>query len=181
MYVYMWHEPRLNAIKIGYGNDAKGRMLEYAKTYGLQYDEDSLVMVEIPTGFDCSVIETTCHNHATDSLRLRSITNRGAMQELFLLGSETYEDVSNELHHVIERKLYAIVQAYEEQDRPTPARPVSTSTSPVRAPELKPGYRWKFNTIGCEQEPIPGSARTPKPGYRWKFNSIGDEQEPIEE
>ena len=75
-----------------------------------------------------------------------------------------------------------------------PNRHVSShSASTKEAPIPKPGYRWKFNSVGYEQEPIPDSegaaarrraakeAPTPKPGYRWKFNSVGYEQEPIPE
>jgi hypothetical protein len=93
--------------------------------------------------------------------------------------------------------------------RSAPPQPGPVRSTPLRpgycghegVPRPKAGYRWKFNTIGYEQEPIPESENAearkeaaggvprpkpayrvprPKPGYRWKFNTVGYEEEPIE-
>jgi hypothetical protein len=101
MFVYMWHEPRLNAVKIGYGNSPPQRMRDYANQYGLQFDAGTLVSIEVPQGIDCQVIENELHKCA-EEIGLRSVTRSGSMQELFLLADRTYADVSAALRPVIE-------------------------------------------------------------------------------
>ena len=183
MYVYMWKEPRLDAIKIGYGNNPNSRMLDYAHTYKLECEPSSLVKVEVPEGFDCAVIEKACHDYAIE-IGLLDITPNGVMQELFLLKGESYQSVAEELKTVIEDTLHNIVSSYSggtprrtRRDAPaamTNEPPPSEKRSPY--PSLKPGYRWANPLEGWEQEP--DTYPSLKPGYRWVDQRLGWEQEP---
>jgi hypothetical protein len=107
-YVYCWHEPALNAIKVGYGREPHQRMLDYAKLYRLNFDERSLVAVKVPDGTSAEVVEEKCHR-ALFAIGLEPVLKPHptgfrfgcCSRELFRLGTWDYASVLNVLRWTI--------------------------------------------------------------------------------
>jgi hypothetical protein len=95
-YIYCWHEPRLNAIKVGVGLNPRWRMEQYAEKYGLTYDARSLRAVKIPPRLHHEITETKCHEALCASGCFQVFEPHpngfGSSQELFKLGAVTYYD-----------------------------------------------------------------------------------------
>lgn len=153
MHVYMWHDSHANAIKIGHGDNPRQRMLDYARGYGMQPDTASLIEVEIPVGIDREYVESVCHKHALDA-GLKNVTKNGAMQEVFMLGSRTYADVSREIEHVVQNAVVSVMRNNApdlKKKRGTQIAPPAPPTPPQPLPEPEvPALYYDIGRHGLE-------------------------------
>lgn len=126
MYVYCYHIPQLNSIKIGKGDPAS-RMADYTRTYNLTADRSSLHFWAMPTDASASAMESRIH--ANISLMNQPFTNRegATAREIFTLGSTDYRDAVAEVKAIIgrshecsvkrDREMAAVYGSYETYDK----------------------------------------------------------------
>lgn len=93
-HVYAYYVPSLDVIKVGFGDDAKNRMLNYCKNYGITPDISSLRSWEMPASALASAMETALHRglHKAGFSRYMLQTKNGVAQELFALNGTPYVD-----------------------------------------------------------------------------------------
>jgi len=93
-HVYAYYVPALDVIKVGFGDDAKNRMLNYCKNYGIIPDISSLRSWEMPASALASAMETALHRglHKAGFSRYILKTKNGVAQELFALNGTPYGD-----------------------------------------------------------------------------------------
>ena len=96
MYVYSYHVPHLNAIKIGHGADPRARMDNYAYTHNLDVDPRSLKMWNAGDSDNARAYEQRAH----DQIGLKKMKFQRAT-ELFSLDRLNYEQAAARLEHVL--------------------------------------------------------------------------------
>lgn len=97
-FVYWWHVPSHNQIKVGYGYNPRERMTEYAERYGFQVDPSSLQYREMRSERAAKFAEEKLHNVLPDYdlivLDWGAKVGRGTSRELFDMGESSYESVA---------------------------------------------------------------------------------------
>ena len=94
MYLYTYHAPELNAIKIGRGNDPWKRMDDYSYHHGFRADHGSLQLWDCGEN-DPAFLESYVHNN----IGLRQVKHRRATELFALKGS--YEDAVAKIDQLI--------------------------------------------------------------------------------
>lgn len=92
--VYIYFLPKLNAVKVGYGGNARARMLSYAKQYALEIDAKTLKEWRIPSNGLAANIESECH-HLLVELGFERVVLEGSgseSNEIFALKQRRYEE-----------------------------------------------------------------------------------------
>jgi hypothetical protein len=92
VYVYAYHAPKINAIKIGMGQDPWVRMDHYSYSHGFDVDSNSLHAWELPYDVDAKTIENYLHRN----IGLPTKPFRRA-KELFDLKDTSYQDALHKL------------------------------------------------------------------------------------
>ena len=92
--VYIYFLPELKAVKVGYGGNARARMLSYAKQYHLNVDVKTLKEWRIPSNGLAANIESECH-HTLVELGFERVVLEGTgseANEIFALKQRKYEE-----------------------------------------------------------------------------------------
>lgn len=109
-HVYAFYVPSLEVIKIGFGDNAHNRMVNYCKTYGLKPDHSTLRAWQMSASAVASTIESAIHRGLPKAgfTRYKLMTRNGEAQELFALNGKHYEEAFlyvTELIDVVSDKL----------------------------------------------------------------------------
>lgn len=106
-YVYAYYIPGIDSIKIGFGNDAKRRMIDYCRAYNLVPEHATLVAWEMPSPVIASALETAIHRGfkqvGFDLYVLDS--SEKYPQELFSLNGKTHQDATLYISQIIQEVL----------------------------------------------------------------------------
>jgi hypothetical protein len=91
--VYAFHVPSHDLIKVGYGEDARFRMVSYCRTYGITAAHGSLRVWTFPAWSIAAALEAAAHEALLDAgfSRYLMSNNDKEAQELFFLGGHFYE------------------------------------------------------------------------------------------
>jgi len=111
--VYTFYVKNIHAIKVGFGADGFLRMKNYSKQYLLEVDNSSLRQWTIPASSLASAIETACHNALMSAgfHRLAHIVDEKEAQELFELGTYSYDEAVLFVAGAIEETIIALTDA----------------------------------------------------------------------
>jgi len=91
--VYTFHVPSINAIKVGFGKNAKARMQHYSSQYNLLASTESLRQWVLPASSLAAAIEAACHRALVEAglSRIPHYHDDKQAKELFDIGSYNYE------------------------------------------------------------------------------------------
>jgi hypothetical protein len=109
VFIYCWHEPNRAAIKVGMGADSSSRMREYAQTYDLRCDAQSLRVVKV-RGFDARIIEQQIHTYLQGEGHMPLILN-GVESELFDLNGHTYDRVAERVVNMAKNAMREVAKS----------------------------------------------------------------------
>lgn len=103
-HVYAYYIPKLDVIKVGFGDNAKDRMLNYCRFYGLTPDSSSLRSWPMPAAALASTIETAIHRGLQQSGFPRHLleTQNGIAQELFRLSGTPCDEAFLYISEIID-------------------------------------------------------------------------------
>jgi len=118
-YVYAYHVTSHGLIKVGFGDNPKSRMLSYCSTYGISADTKSLKSWDFPAASIASVIETAIHDALIESgfERHSLLMEDQEAQELFVLGSSTYQDALEIVTEAIEKSTRSLMTGLRTKER----------------------------------------------------------------
>lgn len=132
--VYAYHVTSYDLIKVGYGDNPKGRLASYCAAYRITADNDSLRIWEFPAVGVASVIESAIHaalKEAGFDQRLLAANGQEA-QELFELGSHSYHDALVIVAEAIENATRALLRDLKGKERAA-----STERTKQRSDEIR--------------------------------------------
>lgn len=96
-YVYWWHEPNLMGVKVGYGDNPRFRMMQYAKRYNFSPDYSSLRFREMRSELAAKYAEQHLHRALLDydlkDLPWKANVGIGEARELFDMADYDWETV----------------------------------------------------------------------------------------
>lgn len=106
-YVYAYYIPEIDSIKIGFGNDAKRRMIDYCRTYNLVPEHATLVAWEMPSPVIASALETAIHRGFKQvgyDLYVLDSSEKDP-QELFSLNGKRHQEATLYISQIIQEVL----------------------------------------------------------------------------
>lgn len=120
-YVYAYHVTSHGLIKVGFGENPKSRMASYCAAYGLNADSSSLKSWDFPAAGVASVIESAIHDSLIDYgfERCNFSAEDQEAQELFHLGSHTYQDALEIVYESIEKATRTLTAGMKTKERLT--------------------------------------------------------------
>lgn len=116
-YLYCYHLPSMNSIKIGFGDDPKARMLHYSKVYRLRPDHASLKSWPLPISGIAIHLEKSCHREFESlGMHRKNISgNYGEAQEVFELFDVGYDGAVKIIDEIVGEELGQIISALRVQ------------------------------------------------------------------
>lgn len=110
-FVYCYHLPNINCIKVGFGDNPKFRMTSYTRNYGLEADNRSLREWSLPIAGIANHIEKRCHETFIElGLHSKRITNsESEAQEVFQLFNVTYDEAIKIIEEVVQGQIQELL------------------------------------------------------------------------
>jgi len=110
-FVYCYYLPKINSIKVGFGDDPKVRMVHYTRTYGLEADKRSLREWSLPIPAIANHIEKRCHEKFIDlGLHPKDIKNsESEAQEVFQLFNVSYDEAIEIVEEVVQDQIQELL------------------------------------------------------------------------
>ena len=131
--VYAFYVPSINAIKVGFGASGRSRMREYSRQYQLSSNAQSLRQWKLPSSSIASAIEVACHEAllCAGFARINHSIDQREAQELFDLGSFTYDEALLVVAEAIDETVAALYTALAKQ-RPLEAEKARVQSEAAR-------------------------------------------------
>lgn len=120
-YVYTYHVTSHQLIKVGFGESPRSRMSSYCANYGVTADTGSLKSWDFPAAGIASAIEGAIHESLIDYGFERCNLAQGDQeaQELFHLGSHSYNDALEIVTEAIEKATRTLMGGMKGKERLT--------------------------------------------------------------